>query len=193
MRRGYFAIAGYFTKLEDLIAQVDDGCALTNAACPVAAVAYLTNAGDAESWGIEAEYSQGFDLGDGSGRLALSGSHQGGEVKSGRFVGLDLAQVPDWLASANLNLRYPVSRDVTLISNVLVNGQWGGKQELTATSVDLDDYVLVNLRLGVDVGGFSISAFANNVFDKVYFVAQAPTINRYSQPRVFGVEARARF
>lgn len=193
VQRGYFAIAGYFTKLEDLIAQVDDGCALTNAACPVAAVAYLTNAGNAESWGIEAEYSQGFNLGTGSGRLALSGSRQGGEVKTGRFAGLDLAQVPDWLASANLNLRYPVSRDVSLISNVLVNGQWGGKQELTTTSVDLDDYVLVNLRLGVEVGAFSISAFANNVFDKVYFVAQAPTINRYSQPRVFGVEARARF
>src|SRR3546814_5281078 len=67
------------------------------------------------------------------------------------------------------------------------------KQELTATSVDLDDYVLVNLRVGVDFGKISVSAFANNVFDKVYFVAQAPTINRYSQPRVVGVEGRISF
>src|SRR3546814_3507398 len=52
IRRGYFAIAGYYTELEDLIAQVDDGCALTNPACPIAAVAYLTNAGVAKSWGI---------------------------------------------------------------------------------------------------------------------------------------------
>src|SRR3546814_12037770 len=37
------------------------------------------------------------------------------------------------------------------------------------------------------------SAFANNLFDKVYFVAQAPTINRYSQPRVVGVEGRLSF
>src|SRR3546814_13213419 len=77
VRRGYFAIAGYYTELKDLIAQVDDGCALTNAACPVAAVAYLTNAGNAKSWGIEVEYSHGFDLGEGDGRLALSGSRQG--------------------------------------------------------------------------------------------------------------------
>jgi iron complex outermembrane receptor protein len=193
IRRGYFAIAGYYTELEDLIAQVDDGCALTNPACPIAAVAYLTNAGDAKSWGIEAEYSQGFDLGEGNGRLALSGSRQGGKVKSGRYDGLDLAQVPDWLASANLNLRYPVTKDVALTSNVLVSGQWGGKQELTATSVDLDNYVLVNLRVGVDFGKISVSAFANNLFDKVYFVAQAPTINRYSQPRVVGVEGRISF
>ncbi len=193
VRRGYFAIAGYYTELEDLIAQVDDGCALTNAACPVAAVAYLTNAGNAKSWGIEAEYSQGFDLGAGSGRITLSGSRQGGEVKSGRYAGLDLAQVPDWLASANLNLRQQVSGNVALTGNVLVSGQWGGKQELTATSVDLDNYVLVNLRLGVEFGDLSISAFANNVFEKLYYVAQAPTINRTSQPRVIGVEGRVKF
>src|SRR3546814_16419069 len=93
MRRVYFAVACYYTELEDLIAQVDDGCALTNPACPIAAVAYLTNAGDAKSWGIEAEYSQGFDLGEGNGRLALSGSRQEGKVQSGRYDGLDLAQV----------------------------------------------------------------------------------------------------
>ncbi|MBD3744960.1 TonB-dependent receptor [Sphingopyxis alaskensis] len=193
IRRGYFAIAGYYTELEDLIAQVDDGCALTNPACPTAAVSYLTNAGNAKSWGIEAEYSQGFGLGEGTGRLALSGSRQGGEVKSDRYAGLDLAQVPDWLASANLNLRYPVADDVALTSNILVSGQWGGKQELTATSVDLDNYVLVNLRAGVEFGDFSLSVFANNLFDKVYFVAQAPTINRYSQPRVIGIEGRVTF
>lgn len=193
VRRGYFAIAGYYTDLNDLIAQIDDGCALTNPACPVAAVSYLTNAGDARSWGIEAEYSQGFDLGGGSGRLALSASRQEGEVRSGRYAGFELAQVPDWLASANLNLRYPVADKVTLTGNALVSGQWGGKQELTATSVDLDDYLLVNLRAGIEFGDFSISAFANNVFDDVYYVAQAPTINRYSQPRVIGVEGRIKF
>ncbi|MDK2768114.1 MAG: TonB-dependent receptor [Sphingomonas sp.] len=193
VRRGYFAVAGYYTQLSDLIAQVDDGCALTNPTCPVAAVAYLTNAGNANSWGIEAEYSQGFDLGSGSGRLSLSGSRQGGKVTSGRYDGLSLAQVPDWLASANLNLRQPVSENVALTANVLVSGQWGGKQELTATSVNLDDYVLVNLRAGVDFRNFSITAFANNLFNQVYFVAQAPTINRYSQPRVIGVEGRLKF
>lgn len=193
VRRGYFAIAGYYTDLNDLIAQIDDGCALTNPACPVAAVSYLTNAGNARSWGIEAEYSQGFDLGAGSGRLAVSASRQEGEVRSGRYAGLQLAQVPDWLASANLNLRHPVSGEVTLTGNALVSAQWGGKQELTATSVDLDDYVLVNLRVGMEFGDFSITAFANNVFDNIYFVAQAPTINRYSQPRVIGVEGRIKF
>ena len=64
---------------------------------------------------------------------------------------------------------------------------------MTRTSVDLDDYVLVNFRLGLEFGKVSLTAFANNVFDQVYFVAQAPTINRYNQPRVIGLEARAKF
>lgn len=192
-RRAYFAVAAYYTDLQDLIAQVDDGCALTNADCPVTAVSYLTNAGDAESWGIEAEYSHGFDLGAGDGRISLSGSHQGGKVTSGNYDGLQLAQVPDWLASANINLSYPVAKDVRFISNILVSGQWGGKQELTASTVDLDNYILVNLRAGLEFGDLRVSAFTTNLFNKVYYVAQAPTINRYSQPRVIGLEARVTF
>lgn len=184
----YFAIAGYFTELSDLIAQVDDGCFVGSLVCPVVAVSYLTNAGDAESWGVEGELNTEFSFGRGHGRLSLAASHQGGEVKSGRFAGLELAQVPDVLASVNLDLNYPVSGDISLLGNVLLSTQWGGEQELRAASADLDDYQLLNLRIGAEIGGVSVSAFANNLLDQVYFVAQAPTINRYSQPRVFGVE-----
>lgn len=192
-RRTYLAIAGYYTRLNDLIAQVDDGCFIGSTVCPVAAVSYLTNAGDAKSWGIEAELTQRFELGAGNGRLSLSASHQGGEVTSGRYDGLDLAQVPKWLASANLNLRYPLGSDVTLTSNLLISAQWGGKQELLATSFDLDDYQLVNLRLGAEFSRVSVNVFANNLFDQIYYVARAATINRYSQPRVFGIEVGYRW
>jgi iron complex outermembrane receptor protein len=192
-KRGYFAIAAYYTRLGNLIAQVSDGCNLANAACPVAAVNYLTNAGNAKSWGVELEYNQGFDLGTGTGRLSLAGSRQGGKVTSGSYAGLPLAQVPDWLASANLDLRYPVASDVSLTGNVLVTGQWGGKQELTAATVDLDNYLLVNLRLGVEFRGFSVTAFANNLTNRIYFLAQTATVNRYAEPRVFGVETRVKF
>jgi iron complex outermembrane receptor protein len=189
----YFAIAGYFTELKDLIAQVDDGCFVGSPVCPVVAVAYLTNAGDAESWGVEGEFNAEFDLGRTRGNLALAASHQGGEVKSGPFAGLELAQVPDVLASAVLDLTYPLGEDVSLNGNVLVSTQWGGKQELRATSADLDDYQLLNLRVGLKFEGFEVTAFANNLLDQVYIVAQAPTINRYSQPRVFGVEVGYRW
>lgn len=189
----YFAVAGYFTEQKDLIAQVDDGCFIGSTVCPVAAVSYLASAGDAESWGVEAEFTGDFDLGRGSGRLALSASRQEGEVKSGPFAGLELAQVPDYLAAANLDLSYPASEDLTLRANVLLSGQWGGKQELRATSPELDNYQLLNIRIGAEFHNFTLTAFVNNVLDQVYVVATAPTIERLSQPRVFGVEAGYRW
>lgn len=184
----YFAVAGYLTELQNLIAQIDDGCFLGSAACPVAAVSFLTNAGNAQSWGVEAEISKNFALGPGSARLALSGSHQGGDVRSGRFAGLRLAQVPDFLASANVTLRYPVTDNVTLTGNLLYSAQWGGEQELSATSFDLDNFQLVNLRAGIEYKAFRVTAFANNITDQIYFVAQAASINRYNQPRVVAIE-----
>lgn len=189
----YFAVAGYYTEQDDLIAQVDDGCFIGSPVCPVNPVSFLTNAGDARSYGLEAELRKNFTIGRGTARLALSGSHQDGEVTSGQFDGLDLAQVPEWLASANLNLRYPVAEDVTLISNILFSGQWGGQQELTATSFDLDDFEQVNVRAGVEFGQVRVVVFANNVFDQVYRVARTATVNRFSQPRLIGVEVMYRW
>ena len=184
----YFAVAGYFTQLRDLIAQVDDGCFVGSTVCPVSAVAYLTNAGDAESWGIEAELSRSFDIGRGTGRIALSASRQEGEVTAGPLSGLSLAQVPEWLASASFSLNYPLSDTISFHGNALLSTQSGGRQELTATSVELDDYQLLNLRAGLDIGSYRITAYATNALDQLYFVARAPTINRYNQPRVIGIE-----
>jgi len=38
-----------------------------------------------------------------------------------------------------------------------------------------------------------VTAFARNLTDELYFVARAPTINRYNQPRLTGVELRYDF
>ncbi|MBT9444629.1 MAG: TonB-dependent receptor [Hyphomonadaceae bacterium] len=186
--RTYFAVAAYTTELSDLIAQTDNGCAVTNPVCPVAATSFLTNAGDASSWGAEGEVVSKLGVGPGDLRIALTASRQGGEVDSGRFRGLSLPQVPDWLGSASFNYLMPISDRSELFGNVLYTAQWGGVQELRANSVKLDDFQLVNLRAGVRFGHVSMTAFANNVFDQVYVVARDTTVRRYSQPRVAGVE-----
>ena len=61
------------------------------------------------------------------------------------------------------------------------------------SSVPLDDYQLVNVRLGVDFGRVMVAAFANNIFDDVYLVAENSTILRYSQPRLTGIELSYRW
>lgn len=188
----YMAIAGYRTELTDMIAQLDNGCRVTNPACPVAATSFLTNAGDARSWGVEAEFTARHDLGGGLLRLSLNGSRQGGEVISGRYSGLSLPQTPDWLASAEANYRRPVA-GFEAFGNIAYNAQWGGVQELSATSPELSDFQVVNARLGVDIGHVQLAAYVDNLFDSVFIVAQDATIRRYSRPRVTGLQLRYRW
>jgi outer membrane receptor protein involved in Fe transport len=126
-------------------------------------------------------------------RYALSASHQGGEVENGRFAGVALPQVPDYLASASLDYRVPVAADTEIFANMLYTAQWGGFQELRSTSVPLDDFELVNLRGGVEIDNVRLSIFADNVFDEVYRVARDTTIKRYNIPRVTGVELSYRW
>ena len=186
----YFAMAGYLTDLEDLIAQTDNGCSVTLPECPVASTSFLTNAGDAQSWGVEGELTTLFDLAGGDLRVALSASRQDGEVQSGEYEGLELPQVPEWLASASLNYRRPIGAQTEIFGNLLYSGQWGGKQELLVNSVPLYDYELVDLRAGATFGRLTVAAFAKNVFDEVYLIAETASIRRYSQPRLTGVELR---
>lgn len=192
-QRLFFATAAYYTDLKNLIAQTDNGCAVSNPTCPVAATSFLTNAGDARSYGVEAELSKVLPVPDGQFRFTLSGSWQGGKVTSGKFVGVRLPQVPEWLGSVNLNFRHGFVGRSTIVANALLSTQFGGKQELRVVSVDLDDYALLNLRLGVEAGPVTVTLFANNVTNNVYRVAYDTTINRYSSPRVFGIEAGLRW
>ncbi len=189
----YFAAAGYYTNLKNLIAQTDNGCAVTNPVCPVAATTFLTNAGDARSYGVEAELTNVLPVANGQFRFTLSASWQGGKVTSGKFKDFRLPQVPDWLASWNVNFRHKFIGDTTLIANALLSAQFGGLQELRVNSVKLDDYALVNLRLGIEMKPVTVSLFANNVTNDVYRVAHDTTINRYSIPRVFGIEGDVRW
>jgi iron complex outermembrane receptor protein len=126
-------------------------------------------------------------------RASHNASWQGGKMTSGRYDNLRLPQVPDFLGSVNLNFRHGFIGRSTLIANALYSVQFGGLQELRVNSVKLDDYDLINLRLGVEIDKASFTVFANNVGNEVYRVARDTTINRYSTPRVIGVEASYRW
>ncbi|MFZ5747877.1 MAG: TonB-dependent receptor domain-containing protein [Pseudomonadota bacterium] len=192
-RNLYFAVAGYYNDLTDLIAQTDNGCAITLPSCPVAATSFLTNAGDARSYGVEAELSNTLPVYRGQFRFALAASVQGGKVTSGKFVNLRLPQVPEFLGSANLTFRRELGGDTKGFVNLLYTVQLGGVQELSATSVKLSDYDLLNLRVGIETGPFTIAVVADNITDQVYNIARNSTINRYSTPRTTRIEASYRF
>lgn len=113
-------------------------------------------------------------------------------MTSGPYRDVDLPQVPEWLASAEVNFRRPLGA-VEAFGNLLYTAQWGGRQELNARSVSLDDYQTVNLRAGVALADLELAVYADNVFDTVYVVQRDATIRRYSRPRVLGVQARYRW
>ncbi len=190
----YIALAGYVSEADNLIVQRDNGCRVTLPACAVAPTSFLTNAGQARTWGVEAEIIASFDVAGGRLTSTLAASRQDGEVTDGPLTGLNTAQTPDWLASANLNFRRDFNSHWGAFANLFVYGQWGGVQELVAISPPLDNYQLVNLRFGVSFDQIEVAAFINNVFDTEYRTFQDfSTTERLGQPRTTGFEARYSF
>lgn len=190
----YVALAGYVSEADNLIVQRDNGCRVTLPACPVAATSFLTNAGQARTWGVEAEVIGSLDIGAGRLTSTLAASRQDGKVTDGPLEGLPTAQTPNWIASANLHYRREFNSNVAMFTNLFVYGQWGGVQELVASSPPLDNYQLVNLRFGLDFDDVEIAGFINNVFDVEYRTFQDfSTTERLGQPMTTGVEVRYRF
>ena len=189
----YVAIAAYLSQSDDLIVQRDNGCGATVPECPVLSTSFLTNTGQAETWGVELEANSQFEIAGGDLAAAVSLSRQDGEVTAGPLEGLATAQTPEWIGSLNLSYSRRLTGSVNLISNAFYYGQSGGVQELTAATPDLDDYQLLNLRLGFQIANFEVAAFANNVFDEEYVIFKSATTERLGQPRTTGLELRYEF
>ena len=98
-RSFYLALAGYYTRVGDVLVQDDNGCAATNPACPVASTPYLINAGKARIEGVELEANWRHQIGPG--RLRLSGgvSRQLGRITEGSFAGRLIPQIPKTIGS----------------------------------------------------------------------------------------------
>jgi len=197
-RHFYFGLAAYSSRTDNLIVQTDNGCFIGLPACSLNAVSFLTNAGEAESSGVELETVTRFELAGGNMRLGVNVSAQDGEVTSGVYDGQPLAQVPDWIYGVDLNYRKPWVEDSTLFFNVNYNGQTGGMQELvrpgsTTPNYPIDDISLVNARIGAEVGSVEYSLFATNLTDSKFTLFASPTTQRLSQPRNYGFQVRYRW
>lgn len=161
-------------------------------------MSYPINAGMAESWGVEAEAVGRFSLLGGDLRLSGSLSRQEGEVTDGVYKGEELAQVPEWIAGADVNYRRPFIGDTAVFFNINWSGQWGGVQELirpglTTPNYDLADMSLVNGRIGVDIKNVQLSLFVTNATDEEFSVFNSSTTERLNTPRNWGVQLRYRW
>ena len=212
----YTAFTFYKTNTDNALVQKDNGCNLSNAACPVAATNFLTNGGEAELYGEELETTFRHTLVGGDFRLSGGVTHQEGKIISGSDQGKEPARIPHWQLKFDVNYRHLLLGRLSGFVNARYSGEWGGKQELdpqlpipftaatptgapTSTKSDilatnyLDDHQLVNVRIGIQQDRWELAFYADNASDERYIVNRTPTTNRLNLPRRIGVQLKADF
>lgn len=189
----YVTAAAYQNRFDNLVVQGDNGCAVGITACPVQATNFAFNAGPARLWGIEAEATYRTTLFDGPLRITLGGSRQGGEITGGVYEGRRQPQQPDWTATFNLNYRHDLPGGWQGFANLKGSARWGGVQEIDQAPA-LEDYVLVDGRLGMEKGPYELAVFSQNLGDESYIVFRSTNANndtrRFNLPRTYGVQLR---
>ncbi len=189
----YVATAAYQNRFDNLVVQGTNGCAVGIASCPVQATSFAFNAGPAKLWGVEAEVTYRAELFDGPLRVTLGGSRQGGEITGGVFKGRRQPQQPDWTATFNLNYRHEIHDGWMGFANLKGSARWGGVQEIEQMPL-LDDYTMLDGRIGIEKGPYELALFSQNLGDESYIVFRSNNINndirRFNMPRTYGVQLR---
>jgi iron complex outermembrane receptor protein len=183
--------AAYWTEVDNLIIQTDNGCRATNPACPQQQTNFATNGGQAHVWGVELEVTGRFEVAGGQLSGTIGGSRQEGKITSGQFNGAMPPQLPEWLASSNVTYTHPFAGMIAF-GNLVYMGRWGGVQEIAQTP-SLASYQLVNLRAGVRTGPWELAAYVKNVADFTYLQFSAAGARRWSQPRTYGAQLTFRW
>jgi iron complex outermembrane receptor protein len=183
----YVTAAAYYTDVDNLIIQTDNGCKAVNPVCPVAATNFATDGGRAWIRGLEAEATVNVHPLGGALVGTFGASTQEGKITSGVFNGDMPPQLPHYLTSANLDYSHPAPYDTTGFVNLTYSGRFGGVQEIAQTP-KLHQYQLFNTRFGVRKGPLEFAAFANNIFNTTYIEFEAATSRRWNEPRTYGAQ-----
>ena len=178
--------------------------------------AYVTNAGDARSYGIESEFAfrpspafemnAAFSLGDSEltkdnpGILRRAASIRGPAV-FGVFKGDNLPGSQRFSGSggAQYNIRDMGAGDAYVRADIVYVGT-SYVDFMKEGSLKIGDYTTVNLRVGYRTDTFEITAFADNLFNSRGVVNAAPNADLAGtdaayrvRPRTIGATLRARY
>jgi iron complex outermembrane receptor protein len=185
----YTTLTAYRNKGKDTLVQTTNGCSV--ALCGAAAAPFAVNAGETDSWGVEAEASTRFELFGGRVNLSASASRQEGEYKKSAYAGRTIPQTPDWVANANLNYTRDITDSLTGLLNMNYREQWGGVQDVEVPQKPLDDFSQVDVRAAIRTGDIEFAVYANNIFNTVYRLRDDTDVTyRLSSPRSYGVQLK---
>jgi len=170
-RRFSFQGAVFYNDYKDIIAQ--------NSLAPAAGggiVGINLNTGDAESYGVEGEFTaQITDAWSVSGGAILSHT----EITDGtRYVETTGRQLPtdripfqpDWTLNLQTNYFIPLGQgELQLSAGVTGKGERAGASLSETFSPTLDEYFLANASITYRVNNIELAVFSNNLFDEEYY------------------------
>jgi len=182
-RQVFLSFAAYHTKVDGVLTQETNGCALGDAVCPVQPTNFVTNAGSGLVDGIELEANAVYHIAGGDFTFSGGASRQYGKFTGGPLKGIRVPQTPNWLANANLDFEHPLVGGASWFANVNYTGQWGGLQDVTLPPFHIDDRQLLDLRGGVRKDHLEVAAYVKNATDEVYAIFRLASNVRWPDDR----------
>lgn len=188
-------VAAYYTETKDI--------QVVTAPSAASRGLLLDNAGNAHSWGIEAEARTRFDIGPGRMFLSVSAATQDGQFEPGTSILIDTNGdgVPDVV---DLNGRQvPRLRDIQMaVSAAYFIPVWEGVNALVAGSMQtayggfenadnsrgFDGYTVFDARVGITSDTWRLSLFGRNLTDETYRLQNVLSNDYYNEPRMLGLE-----
>ena len=161
----------------------------------------LSNAGDAQVYGFEAELRRIFDLGPGRLVTRLGYSTSDGEflegaslISQGITIDLEGLHVPR-LRENQITANVFYTQDIGALRGFVgVSGQYAdGGYENPDNSREYAGYELYDARLGIEGEHWRFSVFGRNLTDEQYVLNVVGTAEFWSQPRVYGAELTLRY
>ena len=199
----FLTLDGYYSKTDNAISVVNDGCSLLNA-CKQGATIFNINGGTVHAHGIELAISSRFRVADGDLALSVNGSNQratyvgvNGTYAGLPIVGSSVAQIPKWTSAVDMNYIHAIANDTDAFIHMTYSGSSGGGQDtqtISAPYIPIAAITNLSLRSGIDYGNLQVAVFVQNLTDETIKLltlqsAGITTGYRYNQPRTVGVDA----
>lgn len=197
--RGSFTVAAFYYDYTDLQLQIFEGTRFVT-----------KNVGEAEGNGVEMEVSfnanEYVQLNAGGAWLDTEVDDVGLDVCStpdgGSCIGNSLPASPEYTASADLRLSYPIGNSVIyFVSEVIYSDSFYGALSNSAIS-QVDSWTEWNFRLSANIGEqITVSLFVDNAFDEEHFDGVLDTTEDLgyaigigpARPQIWGADVRYRF
>lgn len=169
----------------------------------------LVNVPGSFTYGFEAEFTARFDVGPGVLSFQGSAAHTDGDFDDGSVIvvqgtpfdisGTRTNRTRDLTAVLNTRYAFPLSSSVNAFGLATVRTENGGYEnavgalKVPGQSRSLDDFTIVDFRLGADVGPVRASFFIQNAGNETVFLQNVLQNEYFGSRRIIGGEVRMQF